>query len=446
MSAALPVSGQALRTAYFMENSTIRSSMNPAMRPRSGYVNIPVIGGTSFAYSSNGLRVENLFYPNPNGEGLVTFLDKSVNTEDFLSHINKKNRIDADLSLNLFGMGIYRGNDFWTFDINLKTDADMNIPGEFFEFAKRGSGLDGAEYRIRDMKMRLGSTIEASVGYSRPVSHRLTLGGRIKLIGGLANANFRYDDMRIKMNGGVWELNAKGGMDLNIAGMEHTTKIEDGKEIIDLDNLKYNLNGLAGFGAGIDLGATYQLMYNLSLSAALVDLGFVRWSGRNAVSGVMNGHYLYRGFYISDDPSEKVGSTIEGNFDDLSRFESRAGRGRTTGLRTTINLGAEYTILDDLLGFGLLSSTQFRPSGTVSELTAVASVRPLRSFSAALSYSMFHSGFDTFGFALNYNPSWINFFIGADYMVTRATEEFIPLSQNSANVYFGLAVPIGYRR
>lgn len=54
---------------------------------------------------------------------------------------------------------------------------------------------------------------------------------------------------------------------------------EENGYITDLD---YNSFGISGYGAGIDLGASYQLMKNLTLSAAILDLGFISWGKSNS--------------------------------------------------------------------------------------------------------------------------------------------------------------------
>lgn len=63
--ACVSAGAQNLRTAYFMESSTIRSSMNPALTPNRGYFNIPFVGSINAAYTSNSLSVDNILYPNP---------------------------------------------------------------------------------------------------------------------------------------------------------------------------------------------------------------------------------------------------------------------------------------------------------------------------------------------------------------------------------------------
>ena len=41
---------QQLRTAYFMDKATLRTSMNPALRPARGFISIPAAGSISESY------------------------------------------------------------------------------------------------------------------------------------------------------------------------------------------------------------------------------------------------------------------------------------------------------------------------------------------------------------------------------------------------------------
>lgn len=48
--------------------------------------------------------------------------------------------------------------------------------------------------------------------------------------------------------------------------------------MIDWENIDLDNPGLTGFGMAVDLGATYKLREDLTLSAAILDLGFISWN------------------------------------------------------------------------------------------------------------------------------------------------------------------------
>ena len=50
----------------------------------------------------------------------------------------------------------------------------------------------------------------------------------------------------------------------------------DKKYIDDID-FDAGKIGIAGYGFGIDLGASYKILDNLTVSASILDLGFISW-------------------------------------------------------------------------------------------------------------------------------------------------------------------------
>ncbi len=436
---SMQLPAQQLRTAYFMDKAPIRSSLNPALRPERGYVNIPAIGNIQFEFMSNSLALDNILYPNPNGSGLVTFLDSRIDANKLLNDLKDRNNLSIDLHSGIFGIGFYTGKSFWTVDVATHINTGVTLPKGLFEFAKRGSGYEGKAYDLKDMQIDLTSYAEVAIGYSKPVSDRLTVGGKVKVLAGLANTRMKFDKMHLQMSQDRWEVDAEGSLEMSINKLEIQNQIdeEDGSTYIDMDNIDVTPQGPGGYGGAVDLGITYKLSDNLTLSGALIDLGFISWSARNSVIGKAADHYTFTGFEVGDE--EEINT---GDFDKLARFRPVDARGMTTRLNTTLYIAGEYTILNDKIGFGLLSSTQFRTTSTFTELTLSANFRPINWFSASLSYSFIHNKFDTFGAALNFSPSWINFFVGTDYMFTKITPQWVPVSQRSANLFFGLSVPL----
>ena len=444
-TAAITASAQQIRTSYFMEQSTMRLSLNPAFRPDRGYVSIPVLGSIGASFGSNGVSLGDLLYPK-DGK-LVTFLDPSVDSNSFLKKLNKNNQLNADISTSILSAGWYAGTGFWTVDLNLKTTMNAALPKSIFEFLKVGSTANGATYNISDVAMHANAYVELATGYSRPINDKLTVGGKVKLLFGGANMAATFDNLTAELYEDQWKITSSGELQMSLGGIQpEFEKDNEGKDYIN--SFDVQSPGLGGFGAAIDFGATYQLFDNLVLSAAVTDLGFISWGGSNTVSGQANGEFMYDGFEldINDDGSvPSMDDQMDNLTDDISNlfhFREIESKGRSTMLRSTINIGGEYSILDNQLGFGLLSSTKFYQPKAYTELTASANYRPLDWFSASASYSFIHSDFKTFGLALNFSPSWINFFIGTDYMFTKVTPQFMPINSRAVNAYFGLSIPL----
>lgn len=446
---SISVSAQQIRTSYFMDKSTVRTALNPAFRPERGYVSIPILGSMNVSYGSNGIAVSDMLYPK-NGE-LVTFLDQSVSADQFLKKLKKNNQINTEFSTSILAAGWYSGKGFWTVDLGLKALTSARVPKTLFELMKKGSGAEGTVYDISDMNMYLDSYVEAAVGYSRPINEKLTVGGKLKFLTGAANMDVRFDKMHVEMNQDQWKITSTGKINASLKGLIPEFE-KDNKDEDYMSGFDYDTPGVAGFGAGIDLGASYQLLDNLALSASLLDLGFISWGASSAMNGTADGVFDFDGFKLPIGETGSNGSMsdqfsdLTDDISDLFHFQQTESKGRSTALRSTLNIGAEYSILENTLGFGLLSSTRFYRPRAYTELTASANYRPVSWFSASVSYSFVHSDFKTFGFALNFSPSWINFFIGSDYMLTKITPQILPVNANATNVHFGLSIPLGRQK
>lgn len=441
LSVFLPAQAQQLRTAYFLDGTPARMALNPALRPMRGYVNIPGVGALNVAYGTNTLTLDKLLYPR-NGK-LVTFLDESVPASEFLGSLKNDNRLNADIDLSILGFGFYSGKGFWSFDLGLRNSVSGNLPKEIFQFLKEGSSLEGRRYHIEDLDIDVTSYLQASLGYSRPINDRLTVGGKIKFLAGIAQGRMEYNQLDLTMTDQQWAVEADGQFNLILKGVDIADKEgeEEGKHILDLGSLDFGTPGPAGYGFGIDLGAEYRLLPNLRLSAAIIDLGMIRWNAKNGVGGRSVASYYFNGFDIVNGVDQSTTSSAK--FDDFTRFERSDAESTTTTLKTTFVLGGEYSILQDKIGFGLLFTSQKRAFDFLTEVTVSANFRPLYWFSASLSYSLVNSKFNTYGLALNFHPSWINFFIGTDYMPTHVTKQFMPIKQKRMDVYFGLSIPVG---
>ena len=119
---------------YFQPGYAYRHMMNPAFVPQWGYVGVPVLGLLNVNVRSN-LGLADFLYPLENGK-LGTFLHPEVSSEEFLSNIQKKNKIEVGLNTNILSAGWFWGKAFWSVHVGLKANMQLGIPYEFFDFVK----------------------------------------------------------------------------------------------------------------------------------------------------------------------------------------------------------------------------------------------------------------------------------------------------------------------
>ncbi len=427
--------GQYTSTSYFMPSSTQSGMLNPSFAPDRGYVQLPVIGGTALSFGSNTLSFDKLFYANPNGEGIVSFLDVDIDKAFLLSAVEDNNNVNADFATTIFGIGFYSGDTFWSFGSNLRVTNDMNIPGGVFDLVALNQ--DNGVYNIDHLSVNTSAYLENYVGASFKIGDKVTVGAKVKVLLGLMDATAYYDNMQVIVNGSEWSITTDGYLDATAAGIG----LDDEDAGLSLDNITYNPEfNLSGFGLGFDFGATYDPIEDLSISLAVLDLGFINWGEENTLSGVSAGSYIYSGAIFSDD-GDYTGDVSD--IDDILSLDEVDAKSRMTSLKTTINVGAEYRFLNDKMAAGLLYSAKFRYGYTKHEATAALSLRPSSWFTANASYA-FIAG--QMGAAINLHPSWINIFVGADYIPTKVTPQYLPLESSNINLYAGIAIPLSKRK
>lgn len=423
-------------TAYFMEGTTFRSQFNPAFAPLRGYVNIPGLGGIDINASGN-LAVDKLLYPR-NGK-LVTLLDEAVSTRQALSGLKADNLLGIDTRVNLIGFGAFTRNhrNFWSFDLNARATADATLPYSLFAFLKEGTGSD-----IHNIGLTADSYLEAAFSYSFPLlNDRLYIGVRGKFLVGAARARMYFTRFNVTHGEEEWRIDAAGGLDITAAGLDVTTKRNDaGEEVYKLDDIDFKPTSPAGYGFAVDLGATYDILPNLQASLAVNDLGFIGWSKKKNITGFSSKELSFTGVNVTEDGTESPDFDI-----DVLEFHKGAPQSVSRMLRATINAGLEYEVWRHKIGIGLLYSARFWEYKTFHNITGSVNFHPIRWFTLTGSYSVIDNRGGAVGLGLNLCPSWINFFIGTDVLITKHTPQFVPVRQSIMNVTLGIGVPIGKR-
>ena len=200
-------------------------------------------------------------------------------------------------------------------------------------------------------------------------------------------------------------------------------------------------------------------MDNLTVSASILDLGFISWSKSSTKIASANPEPIdlkgstYAGMIDPAHPQSSVTGALNQlqsdaenymdlvtqgdvlNYDMLQLEVSDAKESRKSRLASTLVLGAEYGFFNNKLAVGVLSTTRFVQPDALTELTFSANYRPKSWFNVALSYSAIQSAGKSFGLGLKLGP----LFVGTDYM-------FLGKNSNSVNGFVGVSIPLGGRK
>lgn len=459
MLCTLSANAQFLRTSYFMEGVHYRQQLNPALSPGRGYINLPVVGAFNVSASSKSFGYQDIMDIVDNSEGSDYFM-----SDDFMNRLKDDNQLNINLNTDILSAGWYKGKNFWSFNVGLRVDMGASIPKSMFSFMRETSGLDFDNLNWADLNRQIGkesleinSYAEIGLGYARQINDRLTVGGKLKALLGIGN--LKLDVKSIGVNTELSGVNADtdwssltpeqianihGSANIDVeASLESSFKgltLSKGDEGY-IDDFKFESGdmGIAGYGAAIDLGASYKLLDNLTVSAALLDLGFISWSKGSTSVAKANTDGLSFDSSREGDIQKFADIIASGeilNYDMLHmEMDETGAKSRKTWLHSTMVFGAEYALLNDWLVVGALSTTRFTKPKTMSELTLSANIRPKNYFNVAVSYSMIQSAGKSIGLALKLGP----LFVGTDYM-------FFGNNTKCCNAFLGISIPLNKRK
>ena len=462
-AAAASAQPTSLTSAYFMEGYNGRSSLNPAFAAERSWFSLPMIPAMGLSSRSN-MGVSTFLYPA--GDGLTTFMNSSVSSDEFLGKLNKNNRINESMDLDILSMGIWGRKAYFTFGIRNRTDIGINIPYSLFDFMKNAG--KSQYYDISNLSARARNYTEISFGWARQIADKVNAGARLKLLLGHGYADARIDKMHIRMTEDRWSVNSEGSMSVSSGNMlDVKTKEENGtgydspddKDVIDKIGFSDSFDMgalLGGYGAAVDLGAEVELLPGLKLSLAVNDLGFMSW--RNTVeASTGDREWTFDGFdnfSFDDDKDNSLSDQLDALGDDLAELAKfhRTATDAVKGdmLAATVLAGAEYVMpFYSGLTAGVLGTARINGPHSWTEGRLYANLKPCSWFSFGVNGSISPFG-PAMGAALGFHAAGFNMFIGADsisFKYANATDSGIPYPYGRLNfgLNFGISFNVGRR-
>lgn len=453
----LSASAQALRSGYFLDGYTYRHQLNASFAPDKSFISFPALSNLNIGTTGNVGLGSFLFPYGPNGK-LTTFMNSSIGADEFLGDLKDNNKINANINLTLLSAGFKGFGGFNTIEVGLRSTTGINLPIQLFEFMKLGQTGAQTVYNMDGIGIKSQTYGEIALGHSHQVNDKLRIGAKAKFLLAGAYADVKIDQLTATMSEDKWSLMANGEMNAALKGLIMPTKAESGKQVenasegtlVDWDNIDVDGPGLSGFGMAFDLGATYKLLDNLTLSASLNDLGFIKYKN-NIKARTQNKEWMFDGFHNisvdselgSDDPLS-VESQLESMGDELEDFASfhreSVGGNITSALAATLNIGAEYEMpFYRKLSVGFLSTTAIRGDYTWSEGRLSANIAPTKWFEAGVNGSLSTFG-ASWGWIMNFHPKGFGLFIGMDQVVGKVSKQYIPINNMNMNISLGMNI------
>lgn len=440
LMASATASAQTLNTAYFTDGYLYRYQLNPAFDNEKSFVSIPAIGNLNVGVNGT-FGLSNVLY-NVNGK-TTTFLNPAVDAGKFLGDLGSTNRIGTDLRVNILSAGFKAFNGYNTVSIGVRANINAKLPRELFAMLKQG--IANETYDISDVRANSTAWAEIALGHSRKINDKLRVGASMKFLLGGANIDAQLNQAQLQLTDNSWNAITNADIHSSVKGLTYKDKVNKNTGHRYVNGMDIDGAGLNGFGMAFDLGASYKINNDWSVSAALLDLGFISWN--NDVLASTNGTQRFESslytFNVDNDAPNNFDDELDKIKDDISALYELNNMGdqggRTTMLGATLNIAGEYTFpLYRNLKFGALSTTRIQGDFTWTDFRLSANVAPVKVFSAGISMGMGTFGC-SFGWILNLHCPGYNLFIASDRTPGKLAKQGVPLSSN-ANFSLGMNI------
>lgn len=449
LSATPAAVAQGLNSGYFTSGYLMGHTLNPAYGYDQNYVSLPYLGNINVNLQGN-FGYEDVVFHNPSygtssDKKMTTFMHPDISVADALSGFSRgDNRILADVSLALLSAGFKSFGGYNTIELNSRSNVGVSLPYELFEFAKNTGNKN---YEFGDMNAHAQTYVELAFGHSRDINEKIRIGAKLKLLFGLGRADVTLKNVTANLQAeNQWIVSGQATADASIKGFRYISEeteynAHDGTyehvSDVDVDGLKMN-----GMGLAADLGIVYKINENWTLNAALLDLGFLHWKQNHRAVNATD-EFVFEGFHDFHLNNDEGDDTFEDQWDcytdqmvDFANLKDTGkSSGRTTGIGTTVNIGASYNLpAYRKLTFGLLSSTRINGKYSWTQGRVSANWAPLKWLDGGVNLAVSTYG-TSMGWIVNLHPKGFNLFVGMDRLLGKVSNEFIPLnSRASASV------------
>lgn len=415
------MNGQTNFTLYNLNETAQAHYLNPAFRTKAKvYVSFP-IGIQSFGVSNSGFKLNDLLQTRPQDDSLV------LNPAMTISKMAKRNYLNVESYNEIFAFAFGVKDNYFSFGVTNKFHSSLIYPKDLLVFGFEGNGksLLGQRASLDGMGINLISYMEYAVGYNRKMNEKLTVGGRIKFLSGIANVHMEKSELGITTNAETFALTIDGSVAVNTSGIK---PFYDSLTPSNYNPSKKAFN-FSNRGFALDLGVNYQLTEKIRLSASVIDLGSIQWKTENANFTSSSVNYTFNGVYVNDflnDSTTTFGDKLSDTLQSLFSQQEDASSYRT-GLYTRFYVGGNYAFHKSF-NVGATLFNEIFNSKYRAGLLLSANVKVNNWFAATVNYSMYARSFTNLGFGFTVKGGPVQWFVVSDnvlgFMFPQASKNF----------------------
>lgn len=346
---------------------------------------IPVLSNITVTASSSGFAMKDFFETK-----------NRIGFSGLIAGLENKNYLNVGTGIDLFTLGFKIKKNYFSFNVTPKVDFNLGYNKNLFKFLIEGNGgFVGQTISFDGTGFDISAYNEFGLGFSREINEKLSVGGRLKVLLGIANLSGDFDEVSLHTANDDFEITASSTFSINQYGnhlMNDSLADAWGAAAVNPSNL----------GFGVDFGGSYNLSEKLNVFASVIDLGYLSWKDYGQRSYNDGASFSFGGVPYSSSSSSDSSQEESSYFEELSDslqnvFSLKEERvSYTTALKTKVFIGANYKLNKyfdaDAVAYGRFFGKKFYPSLMLGVGANLGSW-----FRLKLSYAATNKSYDNFG-------------------------------------------------
>ncbi len=427
------VKSQTNLNLYNFRNVGQSNLINPGIRPQANVtVGIP---GIYFSAKSPNMTINDIFNKGENPDSTI----KRIVRDDNLSF----NNTGISFVFDPLFVGFAIKKNYFSFGAQLNFDFYGSPPKDILGLTQGSTFFQNSLNRqisLGNLDFNTTAWTAYHIGYTREINKKLSVGIRLKYLQGLFNANVEESTLQLSTNSdslyvrASFKANTAGAEDFRKAGnindlvygaSNNGQKAPAGYNASSGDIMSYisNRGIVSGTGWGIDLGANYKFNQHTSISASLIDLGYINWNKNNNTFSMPTTVFNYKGQDINSidslNNSEFINNRLNALKDSLLYkvfVPKESADAYTTYLNAKLYLGAQYAFnynnTFDFVFFNNFGSKQFNPALSLTFTKKIWSIMDIR-----VSGTYYNKTFNNAGLGFSLNLGTFQTYLFSDNLV-----------------------------
>ncbi|MCL2412624.1 MAG: DUF5723 family protein [Bacteroidales bacterium] len=406
-------------TLNFLNLVPQQNNFNPAFYTNyDSYFGIPLFSSIHLQLHNDVLSLDGL---------------RQMHVPSLISSLSSENSFGLDFSLDLFSHGwrVRETNSFIHIGFGVEAYGNALLARNSLSFLLTGPGNFVGQHDVLSGNfIDMSAYASLSFGYSHEINERWRVGGRIKLLSGIANFYSERLDIDIYID---------QGLDPNVVPYTYfITPDITINQFIDWTPRSI----IDNWGLGFDIGAVYRVDDFMTFAVSVNDIGFINW-GSNGVERITTQNrddpFVFSGvWHIGDiitDNGFEVDEIFSAFTDSLRAFFQLDETDTTftsyrSPLRTSYNISGFFNLSDnDQIGIMWNS----RLGQWQSRSLTVAYTRSFGpNFQMSINNAMINNNPFNFGGGFAFNLGRFQF-----YAVAEKINSFRVIHMRAANIHFG---------